>query len=80
MPEDQSAEDTPAGRWVAFGYQNHVLLVPADGAPRADTKVSALCGVLVPAGEESDPDDRPVCAWCSGEVRDGNVRIVPSSS
>ncbi|MGW3471133.1 hypothetical protein ACWDKQ_22350 [Saccharopolyspora sp. NPDC000995] len=80
MPADQSAADIPAGRWVAFGYQNHVLPIPTDGAPRAGTKVEALCGVLVLAGEESDPDDRPVCAWCSGEVRDGHVRIVPSSS
>ncbi|MER7009873.1 hypothetical protein ABT324_00395 [Saccharopolyspora sp. NPDC000359] len=80
MADDQPTEDVPTGYWVAFGYQNHVLPVPADDAPRAGTKVAALCGVLVPAGEESERDDRPVCAWCSGEVRAGNVRLVPSPS
>ncbi|WP_190821879.1 hypothetical protein [Saccharopolyspora pogona] len=75
MSDDQSVEDVPTGYWAAFGYHNHVL--PTDMPPRKDGKHTTVCGALTPPAEVSERDDRPVCSWCSEQVRTGRIQIVP---
>ncbi|MEY8040901.1 hypothetical protein [Saccharopolyspora cebuensis] len=62
------SEEVPVGRWVAAGYQNHVV-------PRSETPplLAALCGVLSEPGELSAPDGRPTCSVCSAAVRAGRI-------
>lgn len=75
MSDDPSTEEIPTGYWGGIGYQRHVL--PTTPLPRKDGKLTTLCGVLARPPEVDEPGDRPWCAWCSNQVRTGQVQTVP---
>ncbi|PKW14305.1 hypothetical protein A8926_1912 [Saccharopolyspora spinosa] len=76
MSDDRPAVcPAPSGYWVAFGYQNHVILTKPP--KRKDHKLPGLCGVLARPEEMSNKDERPDCAWCAEQAHTGQVRIVP---
>lgn len=72
-PEDEANART--GRWVAFGYQNHVI--PDDDLRREGPELIALCGVMAAPEDIGGSDQRPTCSVCATEVRSGRIEVRP---
>ncbi|QIZ35724.1 hypothetical protein [Saccharopolyspora sp. ASAGF58] len=73
MTPSENEANASSGRWVAFGYQNHVI--PDDDSRRDGPALIAVCGVMTAPEDIGGRDQRPTCSVCAAEVRSGRIDV-----